>query len=262
MRRKIFTILVIFKIAKILLDLADNETGLIQKAKKNSSGLGLFVRSLIGLDRAAAIEALGELIKDSTANANQIKFLDLIVEELTKDGAMEDSRLYQAPFTYYTQDSILDFPPGFENNENSDAVLQGFTIQNGNGYFADPDGNGTFYTYGGGIYCQDSDPTLKDLIITNNSGDEGGGGGIFLYEASPLIIGCFITNNSTDDVGGGLDGKTLSVDEVKQLASLPSLDELRGKLVGLIKSPSQKLASVAVAPANKLVNVLHAKANQ
>ena len=52
------------------------------------------------------------------------------------------------------------------------------------------------------------------------------------------------------------------VDEVKQLASLPSLDELRGKLVGLIKSPSQKLASVAVAPANKLVNVLHAKANQ
>ena len=63
---------------------------------------------------------------------------------------------------------------------------------------------GLFTTYGGGIYCQDSDPTLKDLIITNNSGDEGGGGGIFLYEASPTIIGCFITNNSTDDVGGGL----------------------------------------------------------
>ena len=60
----------------------------------------------------------------------------------------------------------------FENNENGDAVLQGFTIQNGNGYFADPDGNGTFYTYGGGIYCQDSDPTLKDLVITNNKGDE------------------------------------------------------------------------------------------
>ena len=87
------------ELEKILLGLADNETGLIQKAKENSSGLGLFVRSLIGLDRTAAIEALGELIKDSTANANQIKFLDLIVEELTKDGAMQDSRLYQAPFT-------------------------------------------------------------------------------------------------------------------------------------------------------------------
>ena len=69
-------------------------------------------------------------------------------------------------------------------------------------------------------------------------------------------------NDKLSIIGGGLDGKTLSVDEVKQLASLPSLDELRGKLVGLIKSPSQKLASVAVAPANKLVNVLHAKANQ
>ena len=69
-------------------------------------------------------------------------------------------------------------------------------------------------------------------------------------------------NDKLSIIGGGLDGKTLSVDEVQQLASLPSLDELRGKLVGLIKSPSQKLASVAVAPANKLVNVLHAKANQ
>ena len=87
------------ELEKILLSLADNDTGLIQKAKENSSGLGLFVRSLIGLDRAAAIEAMGELLKDSTANTNQIKFLDLIVEELTKDGAMQDSRLYQVPFT-------------------------------------------------------------------------------------------------------------------------------------------------------------------
>ena len=69
-------------------------------------------------------------------------------------------------------------------------------------------------------------------------------------------------NDKLSIIGGGLDGKNLSVDEVTQLASLPSLDELRGKLIGLIKSPSQKLASVSVAPANKLVNVLHAKANQ
>ena len=92
----------------------------------------------------------------------------------------------------------------FENNENENAIIKGFTIQNGTGYFADPDGNGTFYTYGGGIYCKGSNPIIKDLIITNNSGDEGGGGGIFLYEASPSIIGCFITGNSSDDVGGGL----------------------------------------------------------
>ena len=81
--------------------------------------------------------------------------------------------------------------------------------------------------------------------------------------SAPKIIFKFAKeNDKLSIIGAGLDGKTLSVDEVKQLALLPSLDELRGKLVGLIKSPSQKLASVAAAPANKLVNVLHAKANQ
>ena len=81
--------------------------------------------------------------------------------------------------------------------------------------------------------------------------------------SAPKIIFKFAKeNDKLSIIGGGLDGKTLSIDEVKQLASLPSLDELRGKLVGLIKSPSQKLASVAIAPANKLVNVLNAKANK
>ena len=58
------------------------------------------------------------------------------------------------------------------------------------------------------------------------------------------------------------DLKILSIDEVEQLASLPSLEELRGKLVGLIISPSHMFVSVSVAQANKLVNVFHAKANQ
>ena len=109
----------------------------------------------------------------------------------------------------------------FENNENDNAIIEGFTIQNGNGYFADPDGNGTFYTYGGGIYCKGSSPIIKDLIITNNSGDEGGGGGIFLYEASPSIIGCFITGNSTDDVGGGLYARysNVSISDTKFISN-------------------------------------------
>ena len=47
----------------------------------------------------------------------------------------------------------------FNNGESNSAVLQGFTIQGGNGNYADPDENGTFYTYGGGIYCKGSSPT-------------------------------------------------------------------------------------------------------
>ena len=92
----------------------------------------------------------------------------------------------------------------FDDNETNAAVLQGFTIQDGNGNDADPDENGTFYTYGGGIYCKGSSPVLKDLVVTNNTGNEGGGGGIFCYEASPIILGCLIANNFTDDVGGGI----------------------------------------------------------
>ena len=92
----------------------------------------------------------------------------------------------------------------FDDSETNEAVLQGFTIQSGDGNYADPDDNGTFYTYGGGIYCKGSSPVLRDLIVTNNTGNAGGGGGIFCYEASPVIIGCLITNNTTDDVGGGI----------------------------------------------------------
>lgn len=87
------------ELEKILLSLAENDNGLLEKAKETTKGLGLFVRTLIGLDKKAATEALGELIKDSTANSKQIQFLNLIIEELTKNGVMDESRLYQAPFT-------------------------------------------------------------------------------------------------------------------------------------------------------------------
>ena len=96
----------------------------------------------------------------------------------------------------------------FENNESSESVLKGFTIQNGIGNYRDPDDNGSSYTYGGGIYCFDSEPIIKDCIIQNNTGDNGGGGGIFCYNASPKFYGCIITENETDDVGGGVYART------------------------------------------------------
>lgn len=92
----------------------------------------------------------------------------------------------------------------FDSEENESSILAGFTLQNGNGNYEDPDGNGSYYTYGGGVYCKDSDPIIKDCIIQNNTGNAGGGGGVFCYNSSPTFIGCIIANNSTDDVGGGL----------------------------------------------------------
>lgn len=59
-------------------------------------------------------------------------------------------------------------------------------------------------------------------------------------------------------VGGGMGSTVLDTDGVKALAALPSLDELRGKLVGLLQAPAQKVAAVTQAPAGQLARVFGA----
>ncbi len=71
----------------------------IQKAKEESHGLGLFVRSLIGMDREAAKKAFGKFTQGKTLGANQIEFINLIIDHLTAHGAMEPALLYESPFT-------------------------------------------------------------------------------------------------------------------------------------------------------------------
>ncbi|MGH7048603.1 MAG: 50S ribosomal protein L10 [Stellaceae bacterium] len=61
-------------------------------------------------------------------------------------------------------------------------------------------------------------------------------------------------------VGGGLDGRLIDAGEVRELAQLPSLDELRGRLVGLLVAPATRLARVLQAPAGQLARVLAAYA--
>ena len=63
-------------------------------------------------------------------------------------------------------------------------------------------------------------------------------------------------------VGGAMGGTLLDENAVKALASLPSLDELRGKLVGLLNAPATKIAGVLQAPAGQLARVTGAYANQ
>jgi type I restriction enzyme R subunit len=71
----------------------------VQRAKEESQGLGLFVRSLVGLDRAAAKEALAGFLDGRTPSANQIEFVNLIVDHLTERGFMPAALLYDSPFT-------------------------------------------------------------------------------------------------------------------------------------------------------------------
>lgn len=67
-------------------------------------------------------------------------------------------------------------------------------------------------------------------------------------------------NEKLTIVGGALDADVLDADGVKTLAKLPSLDELRGKIVGLIQAPATKVAGVLQAPAVQLARVMGAHA--
>ena len=81
--------------------------------------------------------------------------------------------------------------------------------------------------------------------------------------AAPKVAMEFAKANEKFVILGGSMGKTvLNVDSVKALASLPSLDELRGKLVGLIQAPATKLAQLSNAPAAKLARVIQAHASK
>lgn len=71
----------------------------LKQAAASANGLGLFVRSLIGLDRAAAKKEFEQFLNDKLYSANQISFVNMIVEHLTQNGVMDVGLLYEAPFT-------------------------------------------------------------------------------------------------------------------------------------------------------------------
>lgn len=91
----------------------------LQKAKAECACLGLFVRSLIGMDREAAKQALNGFTAGRTLTANQIDFVNLIVDHLTEHGAMEPELLYESPFT----DLNPQGPEGVFNSTQIDELL-------------------------------------------------------------------------------------------------------------------------------------------
>lgn len=82
-----------------MLAAAGGTPALISEAKEQSNGIGLFVRSLVGLEREAVVEAFSQFVGESQATPNQIEFVELVIQELTRNGVMEPERLFQSPFT-------------------------------------------------------------------------------------------------------------------------------------------------------------------
>jgi type I restriction enzyme, R subunit len=68
-------------------------------AIRAEGGLGLFVRSLVGLDREAAKKAFADFIAKRKPTADQIEFVNMIVDHLTDRGVMQPRLLYESPFT-------------------------------------------------------------------------------------------------------------------------------------------------------------------
>ena len=60
-------------------------------------------------------------------------------------------------------------------------------------------------------------------------------------------------------IGGGYDGERIDLDKINFLATLPSMDELRGKIVGLISAPVQKIASIVKEPAEQVTRLISVK---
>ncbi|MCA6104991.1 DEAD/DEAH box helicase family protein [Bradyrhizobium australafricanum] len=86
------------ELEKMLLDAGIGEPADIERARVVSQGFGRFVRSLVGLDRAAVSEAFGEFLSAGTASAAQIEFINMVIEHLTDQGVMDPALLYERPF--------------------------------------------------------------------------------------------------------------------------------------------------------------------
>lgn len=88
------------ELEKMLLDAGIGEAGDIERARETSHGFGRFVRSIVGLDRDAVSEAFSEFLSGGSATVQQIEFINMVIEHLTDQGAMDPALLYEPPFTY------------------------------------------------------------------------------------------------------------------------------------------------------------------
>lgn len=78
--------------------------------------------------------------------------------------------------------------------------------------------------------------------------------------AAKVVVEFAKTNEKLEIVGGAMGDTVLDVDGVKALATMPSLDELRAKIIGLVNAPATKIAQVLQAPGGQVARVLGAYA--
>jgi type I restriction enzyme, R subunit len=101
-RNQALTLSDLEELGRMLVEAGGSQEVILQ-ATEQSQGLGIFIRSLVGLDRETAKQAFSQFVVGTTATASQLEFIDLIVEYLTENGVMDAARLYESPFTDISQ---------------------------------------------------------------------------------------------------------------------------------------------------------------
>ena len=96
-------------LAEMLLASGGDQQVDIAWVTERAGALGPFIRSLVGLDRAAATEAFGAYLDQTKFSVEQVRFVSLIVDELTANGAMEPARLFESPYTDHGHVDVI-FP--------------------------------------------------------------------------------------------------------------------------------------------------------
>ena len=80
---------------------------------------------------------------------------------------------------------------------------------------------------------------------------------------SAKILTKFAKDNSNlKIIGGIMEDESLSLEQVAKIATLPTLDEARGKIVGIFEAPAQKIMSILLAPGSKIAILAHAKSKK
>ena len=80
--------------------------------------------------------------------------------------------------------------------------------------------------------------------------------------AAKILVDYAKENEKLVIIGGGLEDKALSKIDIEALAKLPSLNDLRGKLVGLLQAPASKILRLSVEPASQVLRTISQKSKQ
>jgi type I restriction enzyme, R subunit len=106
------------ELEKILVEVGEDEGKKLFARLMEQSGapsLVHFVRSLVGMDRSAAMAAFSVFLQDQSLKPDQIRFIEMIIDQLTARGVMEASALYEAPFTNLHDGGVEGLFAGKEN---------------------------------------------------------------------------------------------------------------------------------------------------